>query len=135
MKLLLSSNIEIRLKVCLFIFSLSVKLQDTSAYLSTPLNDLFCWTGNFRRKEPRKEEEAEGGEEEKGGQTRTMRRSTLGGEDPLWGGGAFPLFCPLSKLAKAESKLLKVYAKRHKTTTKTLHLNRVSQKNKHDLKK
>lgn len=129
MKLLLSSNIEIRLKVCPLIFSLSVKLQDTSAYLSTPLNYLFCWTRNFRRKEPRKEEETEGGEEEKGGQTRTMRRSTL------WGGGAFPLFCPLSKLAKAESKLLKMYAKRHKTTTKTLHLNRVSQKNKHDLKK
>lgn len=128
MKLLLSSNIEIRLKVCPLIFSLSVKLQDMSAYLSTPLNDLFCWTRNFRRKEPRKEEEAEGGEEEKGGQTRTMRRSTLGGV-------AFPLFCPLSKLAKAESKLLKMYAKRHKTTTKTLHLNRVSQKNKHDLKK
>lgn len=55
-------------------------------------------------------------------------------KDPLCV-GAFPVFCLLSKLAKAESKLLKMYAKRHKTTTKTLYLDRVSQKNKHELKK
>lgn len=82
------------------IFSLSVKLQGMAAHLPT-LIDPFCSTRNFRRKEPRKEEEAGGGEEEKGGQTRTMQRSTLC--------GAFPLFCPLSKLAKAESKPLKLY--------------------------
>lgn len=83
------------------IFSLSVKLQGTAAYLPTPLNDPFCWTRNFRRKERREEEAAGGGEEKKGGQSRTTRRSTLC--------GAFPLFCPLFKLAKAESKPLKLY--------------------------
>lgn len=72
-----------------------------AAYLPTPLIDPFCSTRNFKRKEPRKEEEAGGGEEEKGGQTRTMQRSTLC--------GAFPLFCQLSKLAKAESNHLLLY--------------------------